>query len=164
LPHQGIGRSAVDQRNHRSCRLLRCDRPRRPRRRSAANDSDELAPSHCPRGSGQGIVAAKTSTVLRGLMSALGQKATSRSGISISALPAIAGIAAHGLNVRSVPIVDVLADYLFSRRQAPSQSAPGGCCCNCSMRPSSVADGPSVGTASSTAWNAARASSQRRAR
>jgi hypothetical protein len=39
---------------------------------------DQLSPSHClPRGSGQGIVAAKTSTLLRGrLMSALGQKRT----------------------------------------------------------------------------------------
>src|SRR5262249_46163265 len=71
---EGVTRAVKDLHSHR--RLLR---PRRdwPRSRATTNYFDELAPSHClPRGSGQGIVAAKTSAPEGSSMSALGQKRT----------------------------------------------------------------------------------------
>ena len=55
-------RHPAEEPNHRHRRLLRA-RGERPPGRRAAEKRDELAPSHClPRGSGQGIVPAQTST------------------------------------------------------------------------------------------------------
>src|SRR5262249_58329376 len=80
---ESVTRAVKDLHSHR--RLLR---PRRdwPRSRATTNYFDELAPSHClPRGSGQGIVAAKTSAPEGSSMSALGQKRTSPYSITSSA-------------------------------------------------------------------------------
>ena len=81
-----------------------------------------VAPSHClPRGSGQGIVAAQTSTLEEAAMpmSALGQKRTCAVQNAMSALPPKADMCSALGDVRFVPIADIAHTHSITSSARP---------------------------------------------